>query len=124
MDRAPRVLIVDDDRDNREAYAEYLRFRGFEIAEAVNGVEAMQMVAGSLPDLVLLDLRLPDMHGNEVCRRLCARVPRPRIVALSACAFHEDVQTALASGCDYFLAKPCLPETLEHELRRMLAVPL
>ena len=120
MDRPPRVLIVDDDRDNREAYAEYLRFRGFQIAEAVTGAEAMEKAVGDDPDLVLLDLRLPDIDGYEVCRRLRARAARPRIIVLSACAFHEDVESAMASGCDHFLAKPCLPETLETEMLRIL----
>ena len=115
-----RVLIVDDNRDNREVYAEYLRFRGFEIAEAVNGVEAIEQVGRSNPHLVLLDLRLPDIDGTEVCRQLCARAARPRIIALSACAFEADVATALASGCDLFVAKPCLPETLESEMLRVL----
>lgn len=115
-----RVLIVDDNRDNREVYAEYLRFRGFEIAEAVNGIEAMEQVGRANPHLVLLDLRLPDIDGTEVCRQICARPTRPRIIALSACAFEADVATALASGCDLFVAKPCLPETLESEMLRVL----
>ena len=124
MHRATRVLIVDDDRDNREAYAEYLRFRGFEIEEAVTGAEALAQVLRSDPDLVLLDMRLPDINGTEVCRQLRARASRPRIIALSACAFHEDVATALASGCDHFLAKPCLPEAVEAEMLRVLKAPV
>jgi len=123
MSRPPRVLIVDDNRDNREVYAEYLRFRGFDIAEAMTGAEAVEKAVVGKPDVVLLDLRLPDIDGYEVCRRLRARAARPRIIALTACAFDEDAQSALASGCDHFLAKPCLPETLEIEMRRVLAMP-
>ena len=120
MYRPPRVLIVDDDRDNREAYAEYLRFRGFEIDEADTGAKAIEQVLRLNPDLVLLDMRLPDIDGAEV--EPAAPHPRqsPRIIALSACVFSEDVEAALASGCDHFLAKPCLPETLEAELLRVL----
>jgi DNA-binding response OmpR family regulator len=120
MLRPIRVLIVDDDRDNREAYAEYLRFRGFLIDEADTGAKAVEQVMRLDPDLVLLDLRLPDIDGAEVSRRLRARADRPRIIALSACVFNEDIATALASGCDHFIAKPCLPETLEAEVIRML----
>ena len=120
MLRPMRVLIVDDDRDNREAYAEYLRFRGFLIDEADTGAKAVEQVLRLDPDLVLLDLRLPDIDGVEVSRRLRARADRPRIIALSACVFNEDIATALASGCDHFIAKPCLPETLEAEVIRML----
>ena len=120
MHRPPRVLIVDDDRDNREAYAEYLRFRGFEIDEADTGAKAVEQALRLNPDLVLLDMRLPDIDGAEVSRRLHTHAHRPRIIALSACVFSEDVEAALASGCDHFLAKPCLPETLEAELLRVL----
>ena len=66
MHRPPRVLIVDDDRDNREAYAEYLRFRGFEIDEADTGAKAVEQALRLNPDLVLLDMRLPDIDGAEV----------------------------------------------------------
>ena len=109
MHRPPRVLIVDDDRDNREAYAEYLRFRGIEIDEADTGAKAVEQALRLNPDLVLLDMRLPDINGAEVSRRLHTHANRPRIIALSACVFSEDVEAALASGCDHFLAKPCLP---------------
>ncbi|MGH9374370.1 MAG: response regulator transcription factor [Vicinamibacterales bacterium] len=121
MKRPARVLIVDDARDNREVYAEYLRFRGFQVTEAATGAEAVQRAPRCCPDVVLLDMRLPDVSGAEVCRQLRAmRSIRPTIIALSACAFDSDVTTALASGCDAFLAKPCLPETLESEIRRLL----
>jgi two-component system cell cycle response regulator DivK len=120
MNRAPRVLIVDDDRDNREAYAEYLRFRGFDIVEAMTGAQAIEEVLRSHPDVAVLDLRLPDIDGTEVCRRLREQAECPCIIALSACVFSNDVETALASGCDYFIAKPCLPETLEREVLRVL----
>jgi DNA-binding response OmpR family regulator len=119
--RPPRVLIVDDARDNREAYAEYLRFRGFEVLEASTGAEAVQETARSAPDVVLLDMRLPDTNGGQVCRELRAMPGvRPTIIAVSACTFESDVSAALESGCDAFLAKPCLPQTLEKEIRRHL----
>ncbi len=119
--RQPRVLIVDDAVDNREAYAEYLRFRGFEVLEAATGAQALEEAARSKPDVVLLDMRLPDASGTDVCGRLRARsTDRPTIIAVSACTFDNDVTSALTSGCDAFLAKPCLPETLECEIRRHL----
>jgi DNA-binding response OmpR family regulator len=121
MKRPPRVLIVDDSRDNREVYAEYLRFRGFDVMEAATGVKALEQASRYRPDIVLLDMRLPDVGGPEVCRRLRARRSiQPTIVALSACVFESDVSSALGNGCDAFLAKPCLPEQLETEIRRLL----
>ena len=121
MNRPPRVLIVDDDRDNREAYAEYLRYRGYDVTEAATGNEALSKVNACDPDIVLLDLRLPDLAGVEVSRHLRATRSRSlSIVALSACVFDGDVETALRNGCDAFIGKPCLPDMLEAEVRRVL----
>ena len=121
MSRTKRVLIVDDDRDNREAYAEYLRFRGFAIHEAATGSAALAMSRECDPDVVLLDMRLPDAKGTDISRQLrAADATRPAIVALSAAVFDGDVAAALESGCDLFLPKPCLPDALESEIRRLL----
>lgn len=121
MKRTRRVLIVDDDRDNREAYAEYLRYRGFAIDEAATGSAALEMIRECDPDVVLLDMRLPDTNGAEISRQVRAiDGRRPAIVALSAAVFDGDVAAALESGCDLFLPKPCLPEALEFEIRRLL----
>jgi two-component system, cell cycle response regulator DivK len=119
--RKTRVLIVDDAEDNREVYAEYLRFRGFAVTEAATGAAALEEVSRVDPDVVLLDMRLPDINGSDVSRQLRARqARRPTIIALSASVFDSDIATALGSGCDAFLAKPCLPETLEREIRRLV----
>jgi CheY-like chemotaxis protein len=124
MTESTRVLIVDDVRDNREVYAEYLRFRGFSVSEAATGAEALDQVGRGEPDIMLLDMRLPDFDGSEVSRRVRASgSARPFIIALSACVSHTDVDEALASGCVSFLSKPCLPETLETEIRRVLNMP-
>lgn len=121
MKRTKRVLIVDDDRDNREAYAEYLRFRGFAIDEAATGSAALEMIDRNDPDVVLLDMRLPDAKGTEISRQVRAIRPRrPAIVALSASVFEGDVAAALENGCDLFLPKPCLPDKVESEIRRLL----
>jgi two-component system cell cycle response regulator DivK len=120
MARPIRVLIVDDSRDNREVYAEYLRYRGFAVSEAATGAEALAQVSRVDPDVMLLDMRLPDVNGSDVSRELRDRqASRPTIIALSACVFDADVLAALGSGCDAFIAKPCLPETLEMEIRRL-----
>ena len=62
------MLIVDDAPDNREAYAEYLRFRGFRTLEAATGADAIEQAREHRPDVILLDLRLPDIDGLEVSR--------------------------------------------------------
>lgn len=121
MTRKPLVLIVDDSPDNREGYAEYLRFHGFRIQEAGTGEEALAKARRAHPDVVLLDLRLPDLDGIEVTRRLRASWRRQTpIIALSACVFGSDVASALAGGCTAFLGKPCLPNEVLAEIRRLL----
>jgi two-component system cell cycle response regulator DivK len=121
MNRSPLVLIVDDARDNREAYAEYLRYCGFRTTEAATGEEALRESRRLRPDVVLLDMRLPDVAGPEVSRRLRADRVRPRIIAISACVYPNDVAAALDSGCDAFLSKPCLPDDVVSEIHRLLA---
>jgi two-component system, cell cycle response regulator DivK len=121
MSRKPLVLIVDDSRDNREGYAEYLRFHGFRTREASCGEEALAIARRLHPDVVLLDLRLPDFDGTEVTRRLRASWRRQTpIIALSACVMGSDIESALASGCSAFLGKPCLPDNVLAEIRRQL----
>jgi two-component system, cell cycle response regulator DivK len=120
------VLIVDDAPDNREAYAEYLRFRGFRTIEAGTGAEAMDQARQHVPDVILLDLRLPDIDGLEVCKyvRGAATLQHAKIIAVSAAVFPSDVADALDSGCDLFLQKPCLPDTLVAEIERLLEHPV
>jgi DNA-binding response OmpR family regulator len=120
MKRTPVVLIVDDERDNREAYAEYLEFRGFRTRQAATGEAALREARRSNPDVVVLDMRLPDLPGVEVSRRLRARGFAQGIIALSASVFQTDVAAALESGCDAFVAKPCLPDALVVEITRLL----
>ena len=118
----PLVLIVDDAKDNREGYAQYLQFCGFRTVEAATGYEALEQAVRSRPDVILLDMRLPGIDGMEVSRRLrSGGFEATPIIALSACVTETDIATALASGCDAFLAKPCLPESVVDEIKRQLA---
>jgi CheY-like chemotaxis protein len=121
MASQPLILIVDDARDNREGYAEYLRFRGFRVLEAGNGSEALEVAQRCQPDVIVLDMRLPDIDGTEVSRRLRGSgFERTTIVAVSACVSRADVGAAIESGCDSFLPKHCLPDALVNEINRLL----
>lgn len=121
MKRSPLVLIVDDAKDNREGYAQYLQFCGYRTIEAATGEEALVQARRSKPDAILLDMRLPALDGHEVTRRLRAEgFEKTPIIALSACVFEADVTAALESGCDAFLPKPCLPEMVAEEIKRLL----
>lgn len=118
------VLIVEDHRDTREGYAEYLSFLGFRVAEAKSGMEALAKAFQLRPDLVLMDLALPGLDGWEVTRILKAD-PRTRsipVIALSACVFPSDIGRAAEAGCDSFLVKPCFPDAVAGEIRRVLGV--
>ena len=121
MDESPLVLIVDDAGDNREAYAEYLQHKGFRVAEASTGTHGLEQAYRCNPDVIILDMRLPDLAGYDVSRQLRATgFEKTVILALSACVTTEDISTALEAGCDAFLAKPCLPETVVSEIWRLI----
>ncbi len=104
----PRVLLVDDYPDAREMYSEYLEFCGFEVVEAGNGME--------------MDLSLPVMDGWEATRRLKAdkRTASIPVVALTGHALAGISEGARRAGCDAFVTKPCLPEDLVKEIRKVL----
>ena len=118
-----KVLIVDDFEDNRAMYAEFLRYSGLEVVEAKDGAEAVEKARTELPDLVVMDLSLPVIDGWEATRRI-KHDPRTReipIVALTGHALEGHSQGAREAGCEGFLAKPCLPETLLETIKEILA---
>jgi two-component system cell cycle response regulator DivK len=118
----PLILVVDDYQDAREMYAEYLQFSGFRVAEARNGNEALQQAFELTPDLILMDLSLPGMDGWEATRRLKAdpRTQSIPVIALTGHALAGHSKGAIDAGCDAFITKPCLPERLLEEIRKML----
>ncbi len=121
--KAPLVLVVEDYPDAREMYCEYLRFSGFRVAEARNGEEALEKAFTLLPDVVLMDLALPLMDGWEATRRLKSdrRTSDILVVALTGHALAGHAEGARRAGCDAFVTKPCLPDDLVDEIRRLLA---
>ena len=123
-DTAPLILVVDDYQDAREMYAEYLQFSGFRVAEARNGNEALEQAFSLMPDLILMDLSLPGMDGWEATRQLKAdeRTRNIPVVALTGHALAGASEGAKKAGCDSFVTKPCLPDDLVVEVRRMLNV--
>ena len=118
------ILVVDDYQDAREMYAEYLQFSGFRVAEARNGNEAVAQARSLKPDLILMDLSLPGMDGWEATRVLKADETTKHIpiVALTGHALAGASEGARKAGCDSFVTKPCLPDDLVIEVRRMLNV--
>ena len=116
------VLVVEDYQDAREMYAAYLQYAGYRVAEATDGYEAIRLAQDLKPDIILMDLALPKMDGWEATRRL-KRDPKTRnipIVALTGHALAGHAEGAREAGCDAFVTKPCLPDALVAEIKRML----
>ncbi|WP_374579852.1 ATP-binding protein [Pseudoduganella sp.] len=119
-----RVLVVDDGVDGRHLLRSLLVPAGFEVLEASDGVEALDAIARQQPELVLMDWRMPVLDGLETTRRLRAdrSLPQPRVVMLTASAFEEERQQALAAGADDFLRKPVEQDKLFRVLAQQLEV--
>ena len=121
--RQPLVLVVEDYQDAREMYAAYLSFSGYRVAEATNGIEAIEKTLELMPDIILMDLALPRMDGWEATRQLKdnERTRHIPIVALTGHALGGHAERARQAGCDAFVTKPCLPDALLAEIQRMLS---
>ena len=114
--RAPRILLVDDEVPIQRAVAPLLRSRGYDVDVAATGDDALKSVRTHPPDLIVLDLGLPDIEGTEVCRRIRAESAIP-IVVLSARGAEADKVTALDLGADDYVTKPFGPEELLARIR-------
>lgn len=118
----PLVLIVDDFEDSRTMYSAYAKVCGFEVAEAADGMSALEKAKALLPQCIVIDLALPELDGWEVVRRLRAD-PNTRgiaVIAVSGHTLESHTRAALEAGCDDFLAKPCLPDVLVERIRKVL----
>ena len=111
-----RILLVDDEVAIQRAVGPLLRSRGYEVEIAGTGADALRMAAAHPPDLIVLDLGLPDLEGTEVCRRIRATSGVP-IVVLSARGAEADKVNALDLGADDYVTKPFGPEELLARIR-------
>ncbi|MGE0702493.1 MAG: response regulator transcription factor [Vicinamibacterales bacterium] len=116
MTHRPRILLVDDEASIQRAVGPLLKARGYELNVAGTGAEALRAFADRPPDLIILDLGLPDMQGTEVCRRIRAESAVP-IVVLSARGAESDKVNALDLGADDYVTKPFGPEELLARIR-------
>jgi CheY-like chemotaxis protein len=115
------ILVVDDDPDLREFLRLALTSMGFEVTSAANGEEALDMMKGYDPDLILLDMKMPVMSGWEFSRALEGRDPRPPIVVLTAAP--DPAARAAEAHADGWLGKPFEYADLEVTVRRFAARP-
>ncbi len=119
----PLVLIIEDDIAARRLYADILSQAGFDVAEAHNGLQAVEKAHDLAPDVIVTDLGLPGIDGYELCRRLqrSERTARTPIVAITGRYFSAaDVARAHREGCHAVLIKPFVGEDLVAQVRRAL----
>ncbi len=116
--RPPRVLLVEDDRDTREMYCEYLSFSGMEVTEARNGRGALERAQSQCPDVVVTDIAMPEMDGLELSRRLRAQAETRDVPIIAVSGQASDI--ARLAGADVVLDKPCEPDRLLHVIQGML----
>jgi two-component system KDP operon response regulator KdpE len=116
MTYSARILLVDDEISIQKSVAPLLRTRGYDVEIAGTGTDALKLFAERTPDLIVLDLGLPDIQGTEVCRRIrvASKVP---IVVLSARGAEADKVNALDLGADDYMTKPFGPEELLARIR-------
>src|SRR5664279_2418371 len=123
----PRVLVVDDDDTVANVVLGYLNRAGHESAHVGDGRRALEIIAANPPDLVLLDVMLPELDGLEVCRRLRAAHPELPVIMLTALGEVDDRIAGLEVGADDYVTKPFSPRELvlrvEALLRRSGGVP-
>ena len=119
-DRIPRVLVVDDELNIRELVEVALRFHGFTVTTAATGKEALRQAAADQPDLVVLDVMLPDLDGFDVCRKLRADGNEVPVIFLTARDTSSDTVTGLALGGDDYVTKPFSVEALVARVRAVL----
>lgn len=119
-----RVLLVEDNDDNRTIYSTILGHYGYQVIEAENGLEGVRAAGAHHPDLVVMDISLPVMDGLEATRRIrsdpkTADIP---VLAVTAHAREVDRRAAIEAGCSEYLTKPVEPRRLVAEVDRMLGL--
>jgi len=118
------ILVVDDNEHNLELIQAYLDELGGDVRVARDGSEALESIAASPPDIILLDIMMPRMSGYEVCERLKGDPETRNIPVLMVTALNEmgDIEKAVKAGCDDFLSKPVNQLELKTRVRSLLRV--
>jgi two-component system, cell cycle response regulator DivK len=117
-----RILVIEDTEDNRQIVRDLLESAGYELIEALDGLEGVAAAEREHPDLILMDIQLPGIDGYEATRRIravpaLATVP---IIAVTSYALSGDEAKTRAAGCDGYVAKPFSPRQLLAKIREFL----
>lgn len=117
-----KILVVEDERDIRDLITYTLQFAGYDVIGAVNGEEAVDKTRTELPDLVLMDVRMPKMTGYEACRLIKANEATQNIpvVFLSAKGQGVEITAGINSGADEYILKPFSPDQLSERVKALL----
>ena len=120
---AKRILAVDDQEDNRRILRDLLTMAGFEVIEAVDGAEAVRLAEQHVPDLILMDVQLPNMDGYEATRQIKANplLKAIPIITVTSFALSGDEGKALEAGSDWYMAKPFSPRQLLAKVKEYLS---
>jgi DNA-binding response OmpR family regulator len=118
-----KILIAEDERDIRDLITFTLGFAGYEVVAAANGEEAVNLARQEIPDLVLMDVRMPRMTGYEACAAMKAdaKLKDIPVIFLSAKGQDSEIQTGLQAGAVEYLLKPFAPDQLTARIQAVLA---
>ena len=118
-----RILVIEDQEDNRRIVRDLLNSVGYELIEAVNGEEGVRAAADHIPDLILMDIQLPGIDGYEATRQIKANpeLQHIPIIAVTSYALSGDDVKAYEAGCNGYVAKPFSPRALLAKIREYLS---
>jgi two-component system cell cycle response regulator DivK len=117
-----RILVIEDQEDNRQIVRDLLSASGYELSEAITGEEGVAFAKRDRPDLILMDIQLPGIDGYEATRRIKAdaELRHIPIIVVTSYALSGDDQKAFAAGCDGYVTKPFSPRLLLAKIREYL----
>lgn len=117
-----KILVAEDERDIRDLIGFTLRFAGFDVVTVPDGAEALQAAPQEMPDMILMDVRMPRMTGYEACAHMKAdpRIAHIPVVFLSAKGQESEIRTGLEAGASEYLLKPFAPDELVLRVKALL----
>jgi two-component system cell cycle response regulator DivK len=115
-----KILVVEDQEDNRRIVRDLLNSVGFELIEAVTGEEGVRMAEIGKPDLILMDIQMPVLDGYEATRLIKAKMAHVPIIVITSYALSGDADKAMAAGADAYVSKPFSPRDLLATIRKFL----
>lgn len=115
-----KILVVEDQEDNRRIVRDLLTSAGFQLLEAVTGQEGVRMAETNKPDLILMDIQMPEMDGYEATRQIKAMMRHIPIIVITSYALSGDADKAMAAGADAYVSKPFSPRDLLATIKKFL----